>query len=209
MGLFGSVFDGAIINKDINFPAQSTNAGSTPILVSDGRACLPPLRVFNGVTLDPRLPVPDEGFGCTPTIHDNANLNISNSQLNGYVAELNLANEVAALPNQTVLKYGDVIGRNGSDVISVNVLTGEVILWDSKFRSSPKTIPESTTFTSPTASEAALEEALDVIRSSNLNSGTKLKAVQNVLEQNITTITAGAGEVRNSIVSRLCGGYPC
>ncbi|MFC1397950.1 hypothetical protein [Acinetobacter lactucae] len=51
------------------------------------------------------------------------------------MGELRLANEVVAQPNQVVLKYGDAIGRNGSDIISLDVKTGNVYLWDFKYRS--------------------------------------------------------------------------
>lgn len=88
-------------------------------------------RTSNGVQLDPRLPDPVAGVDYVPEQLNSNNPRVRDSHVNGYVAELRLANEVAALPDTQVIKYGDRVGVHGSDIISVNTTTGEVTLWDS------------------------------------------------------------------------------
>ena len=68
------------------------------------------------------------GLDYTPDILESPRPNIANSHVRGYRAELELANRVAALSDEVVIKYGDKIGRNGSDVISVNRKTGNVVI---------------------------------------------------------------------------------
>jgi hypothetical protein len=168
------------------------------------------LRVTNGVTLDLRLPDPVAGLNYQPTVLANVNPNIANSQVNGYVGELNLANTVAALPNQQVISYAGPVGTHGADVVSVNVQTGEVTLWDSKFRTSPVPMPPSTTFTpGSSALNNALVQAEDDIRNSSLPPAVKDKAIQNLNNGNFSANTAGAGAVRNSTPIRFCNRLPC
>ncbi|KTT59331.1 hypothetical protein SB8_05545 [Pseudomonas oryzihabitans] len=103
--------------------------------------------------------------------------NIINSYTNGYVSELKLANEIAGLPDQQVLKYGDAIGRHGADVISVDVKTGEVTLWDSKYRSGDVKLGESPTFTKDVSRNFAIAEAERAISESKLSDGIKNKSL--------------------------------
>lgn len=95
-------------------------------------------RISNGIILNPDLPYPVANLDYTPKILNSKNQNIANSQVNGYVGEMNLTNDVAALPDQTAIKYDDTIGSHGADVASGNSTTGEVTLWYNKFRSSSK-----------------------------------------------------------------------
>ena len=66
--------------------------------------------------------------------------------LSGYVSEPQLANDVANIPGETVIRYGDAVGTNGADIVSVNE-DGSVTLWDAKFRSSATNPGMSPTFT--------------------------------------------------------------
>ncbi|CAG9186323.1 DUF637 domain-containing protein [Cupriavidus pampae] len=167
-------------------------------------------RIFNGVELDPRLPDPIAGPDYKPSVLSSSNPNVANSQVNGYQAELKLANTVAALPDQVVVKYGDAIGRHGADVISVNAATGEVTLWDSKFRSNSANIQTSTTFNPGSAAlNAAIEEATSAIGRSNLSSAAREQAIANLRQGNFMTNTVGAGATKNSTAVRFCGGTPC
>ncbi|MDR6743066.1 filamentous hemagglutinin [Herbaspirillum sp. 1173] len=167
-------------------------------------------RVSNGVTLNPNLPDPVAGLGYTPNTLNSSNPNIANSHLNAYVGELNLANDIAALPNQTVVQYGGAVGTHGADVVSVNSVTGEVTLWDNKFRSGDRSIPSSPTFTpQSSALSGALTDAQAAIENSNLSQAIKQKALQNLQNGNFSTNTVGAGAARNSTVVRFCNGKPC
>lgn len=167
------------------------------------------LRVSNGVALNPALPDPLAGLGYKPTILNSSNANIANSQLNGYVAELNLANQVAVLPGQTVVAYGDAVGTHGADVVSVDS-SGNVTLWDSKFRSSNQVVQSSPTFTpSSNALDNAINQAVGAIEDSNLPQSTINRALQNLQDGNFTTNTVGSGGAKNSMQIRFCGGKPC
>ncbi|MGN7840299.1 VENN motif pre-toxin domain-containing protein, partial [Stenotrophomonas sp. 22385] len=169
-----------------------------------------PPRVSNGILFDPRLPDPVAGLAYEPTILNSPKPNIANSHVNGYVEELRLANSVAALPDQVVVKYGDIIGRNGADVISVDVKTGAVTLWDNKFRSGPAPIKDSPTFASDSnALESAVREAMESVRASNLPAATKAKAIEQLSDGTFSAHTVGSGSAKNSTISKFCNGSIC
>lgn len=194
-----------VTNRMINAQAAANAAARETYLL--GNAAPRPTAV--GVLLDPRLPEPGAGVNYVPTTLPSSNTNIANSHLNGYVEELQLANEVAGLPNQQVLKYGDVIGAHGSDIISVNQATGEVYLWDNKFRSSPTMIDQSPTFTKGTTRVSALEEARNAVTASDLPFEIKQKALLNLQQGTFVTNTVGSGSAKNSVQIRYCGGNVC
>ncbi|WP_262757178.1 VENN motif pre-toxin domain-containing protein [Acinetobacter gyllenbergii] len=162
----------------------------------------------NGIHLDPRLPKPEAGYDYKPNALDSLNSNISNSHINGYKSELLLANQVAAMPDQVVLKYGDVIGRHGADIISVNPQSGKVYLWDAKFRSSNAKLPASPTFTNQISRDKAVSEALNAINNSNLPQNVKLKAIDNLDKGTFTTYTVATGNSKNSVmyicINKVC-----
>ena len=167
-------------------------------------------RVTNGIVLDPRLPDPVAGLEYQPKKLDSANPNIVESHNFGYQRELRLANEVADIPNEQVIKYGDEIGRRGSDIVSVNTIGADVTLWDSKFRSSNRYIADSPTFkTGSNSLENAVNEAIVEIRASNLSPSVKENAIQKLLDGNFSTKTVGSGSAKNSRVTRFCSGKPC
>lgn len=157
-------------------------------------------RNFNDVVLDPRLPDPAAGYGYKPKVLEGGTPNKQNSHVNGYKSELQLANEVAKIPNQIVLKYGDVVGRHGSDIISVDVSTGKVFLWDSKYRSANSNLGVSPTFLDGPKRISAINEAQNTIRASNLPANIKLQAIDNLEKGTFTTYTVATGNSKNSIV---------
>ncbi len=170
----------------------------------------PAPRVSNGVSLDPRLPDPVAGLDYQPKVLSSSSPNIAYSQVNGYVGELNLANTVAQLPDQTVVRYGDAVGTHGADIVSVNSKSGEVTLWDNKYRSGETKIDSSPTFTpGSTALRGALRDAQNAIRASNLPQAVKDAAIGNLNAGNFRTNTVGSGGVRNSTAVRFCGREPC
>jgi len=188
----------------VNFTGAKVSEG----LTGDAGDALP--RVSNGVPLDPRLPDPVAGLEYTPKTLGSSNPNIANSQVNGYVGELKLANDVAALPNQTVVQYGDAIGTHGADVVSVDSATGEVTLWDNKYRSSAQNVPSSPTFTpGSNALDGAVSDAQTAIRNSNLPDSVKQQAIQNLRDGNFNANTVGSGAAKNSTPVKFCGNNPC
>jgi hypothetical protein len=157
-------------------------------------------RIFNGVSLDARLPDPASGYGYSPKFLTGVRTdNQFYSHWVGYQSELILANDVAKVTDQAVVKYGDAIGKNGADLVSVNVKTGEVTLWDAKYRSNPANVGESPTFTNYT--QTTRQDAIDSIMNSNLDISIKQKAVLNLSTDNFKAITAGQGQVKQTIIS--------
>uniref|UniRef100_UPI001F495E42 VENN motif pre-toxin domain-containing protein n=1 Tax=Xanthomonas euvesicatoria TaxID=456327 RepID=UPI001F495E42 len=164
------------------------------------------IRVTNGIELDPRLPDPSAGLDYSPDVLNSSNPNIANSHLNGYVSELRLANTVANIPDEIVVKYGNKAGVKGADVVSVNTLTGEVSLWDSKFRGNSANVSASTTFKENSrALNNSVREAIADIRASSLSPDIKGKAIQNLTLGNFTANTVGSGNSKNSTTIRFSG----
>lgn len=165
-------------------------------------------RVTNGITLDSRLPDPVAGLDYVPNTLNSPNPNIANSHINGYTGELNLANRIADLPNQTVVRYGDMVGTRGADIVSVDNVTGEVTLWDNKFRSNEGYIKDSPTFSGARLTNAR-DQAERAIRASDLPAEVKAKALENLEKNNYRTNTAGDGNSKNSTTKRYCNNKPC
>jgi hypothetical protein len=201
-GLVGGISAGGVIAMNRYSQARTyTSTTQTPLGAP---------RVHAGVELDPRLGEPASGWGYFPKLVGSPRSENSHySHQVGYQSELRLANEVVGL-NHAVLKYGDVIGRQGADIISVNPRTGEVVLWDAKYRSADVSLAQSPTFAQRQAREAAVEQALQLISTNqSLSISAKTQALSNLRNGNFVTNTAGSGSLRNSIQVRYCNGNPC
>jgi filamentous hemagglutinin len=212
----GQQIGGTVVGTAIGI-GVSTAVGAIDGAVSNlrgglaaGDVAVTPPRVSNGIVLDSRLPDPVAGLEYTPKTLNSPNPNIANSQVNGYVGELKLANEVASIPNQKVVQYGGAVGTHGADVVSVNSVTGEVTLWDNKFLSNVRNVPPSTTFApQSSALDGTLTNARNAIDSSNLSPVIKQQAIQNLEKRNFTTNTVESGAAKNSTIVRFCSGNPC
>ena len=170
----------------------------------------PVWEIFNGKAMNPDLPPPEAGWDYVPKTLNDPNPNIANSQVNGYAAELDLANTVQGLPNQQVVSYGGAMGTHGADVVSVDTTTGEVILWDSKTSVNAKQIPGSTTFDSGSAPlNNAVNDAKIAIENSNLPPDIQAKALGNLKNGNFTSNTVGSGAIKNSVSVKSCNWGPC
>ncbi|TXK33696.1 hypothetical protein FVQ98_02170 [Ottowia sp. GY511] len=171
-------------------------------------------RVSNGIRLDPRLPEPGAGLDYTPQLIDSSNPRIANSHRVGYAEELRLANELAGLPETAVVMYGNRVTLNGADVISLNTRTGEVTLWDNKFRSALTSIKPSNTFKPSLEGysdslRGASEQAQEHIRNSTtVSESVRLNALEALENGNFSTNTVGSGGSRNSNVIRFVNGLP-
>ncbi|WP_081060254.1 filamentous hemagglutinin N-terminal domain-containing protein [Burkholderia territorii] len=167
-------------------------------------------RVFNGIEVNPNLPPPIAGWDYSPNMLNRATENQIWGHWTGYQGEINLANSVAGLPNETVVRWGDAVGTNGSDIISVNSATGQVNLWDNKFRTDIRGLTPSATFANDSAAfESAVGQAKREILNSNLPSEIRQKALDNLNSGNFVTNTVGSGGLKNSVSIRYCGGKPC
>lgn len=119
---------------------------------------------------------------------------------NAALAEEELARIIHDLPDEVVIRWGDQIGTHGSDVISVNMKTGQVTLWDAKFRSNAVRIQPSPTFTPGTDRlDNALGEAISTIRNNTtLPANIRAQALRNLDQSIYQTRTVGMGNAKNS-----------
>jgi hypothetical protein len=114
-------------------------------------------------------------------------------------AEEALARTVHSLPDEVVVHWGKPVPANGPDVISVNTKTGEVTLWDSKYRGSPRKIQPSSTFQGDRTRENAIRQAVEAIKTdTSLPPSIKRAALANLEDRRVRTRTVGAGNARNS-----------
>jgi hypothetical protein len=97
-----------------------------------------------------------------------------------------------------VIYWGEKQGTHGADVVSYNLRTKQVTLWDVKYRSKSRTIRPSTTFAKDSGPLAnAIRKARDGIRDSHLSPADK-EAALNSLKAIFETRTIGAGNAKNS-----------
>lgn len=165
---------------------------------------------FNGELLTPDLPEPRAGWNYVPTTIKGDTEAIRLSQVNGYRAELRLANDVQVNRGEIVIKYGDVIGRHGSDVISVNPTTGEVTLWDSKYLGSGDVHDPSPTFAGEPLKNAMEEARIEVTASDRLSPELRARALDNIRRGDVTIKTASsdATGIHDVITGTIRGGAP-
>ena len=111
------------------------------------------------------------------------------------IVERELAVTVHSMPNEIVVSWGDKIGAHGADVVSVNVHTGEVTLWDAKFRTRVVTLPQSATFTpGSTRLQNAIDKAIEELaENTTLTAEIRKKALDNLGKKAVNTRTIGYG----------------
>jgi hypothetical protein len=133
------------------------------------------------------------------------------SHFNGLRGEYGLANDIAEhFPDETVVEFGRKAGERGPDVISVN-RDGEVIFWDSKWRSVDTSISRWTRAHKTDQSfKDAVTHAEDSIRqaveSGRLSPKTGNRALENLRNRNATVVTVGTGSARNGVIEQIVGG---
>ena len=117
----------------------------------------------------------------------------------GAAAEEAAAIEIHAMPNEAVIRWGQAIGAHGADIISYNLETHVVTLWDVKFRTEPRRVNPSPTFRRNSRSlDSALAQADRAIRMSLLSPADKKLAIESIMQKTFQTRTLGAGNSRNS-----------
>ncbi|WP_232437379.1 filamentous hemagglutinin N-terminal domain-containing protein [Burkholderia ubonensis] len=167
-------------------------------------------KVFNGIEVSPNLPPPVAGWDYSPNMLKGKTENQIWAHWTGYQGEINLANKVAGLPNESVLLWGDAIGTNGNDIVSVNRATGQVSLWDSKYSSAVDSLKSSPTFTpGSNRLSSAIDQARLAVENSALPDSVKATALGNINRGNFVTNTVGSGGYKNSVQVRFCNGSPC
>jgi hypothetical protein len=125
--------DANVVAKELQVVVAEARTGSVKV-------------VYNGIEISPNLPPPVAGYGYSPGLVPNAVTdNQAYSHWVGFQTEVKLASDLAD-NGQAVVKWGGAVGAPGNDVISVNPITSEVTLWDTKYRSNPANIGQSPTF---------------------------------------------------------------
>ena len=133
--------------------------------------------------VSPGLPRPAASAGYVPT---------TEGHRNGFRAELRLANWVVEVQGHTVVKYGDPIGVQHSDVISIDS-NGNVTLWDSKWHNKPVVEGRSNTFTDPINLHNAILDARAAIgNAQHLNNAARVRALDNLDRGNFTVRTVSS-----------------
>ena len=212
-GTTGGLITGAVrglpgINlvDELGRPSRNWEAVGGAVVGSVGRspvgaAVAGDVRIFNGVPMHPKVPEPAAGWSYTPAAINSSRPNLANAHINGYVGEIAQVNRIAAtMPNEVIVLWGNRVTQNGSDVVTVNRLTGEVTLWDNKFRSANRSIGSSATFQPGSRSFLnARAQAERAILNSNLSAHLRAQALRNLLEGNVRTITSGSGHALNSV----------
>jgi len=99
---------------------------------------------------------------------------------------------------------GDKIGSHGADVISVNIQTGRVTLWDAKYRSAVVRIQQSPTFKDPGRLQNAIDEAISTLQSNNsLPQTIRATAIRNLQQGNVRTRTMDSETQRILCLNRM------
>jgi hypothetical protein len=133
------------------------------------------------------------------------------SHRKGLEGEYGLANDIARqLPDHTIIDFGRIAGEWGPDVISVN-RNGEIILWDSKWRSSDTSIsPSGRAHQTENSFKGAQNHAMESIRSAmtsgRLSPEAGARAMKNARDGNMTIVTVGTGSARNGANEQIVDG---
>ncbi len=138
------------------------------------------VRPMAGVPLSTLLPDPVAGWDYEPVHLEGGTTENELSHLRGFQAELRLANDIVINRGELVVSYGDKIGRHGADVVSVDPVTGEVTLWDSKYRGSGAIEAQSGTFSGERLQSALDEADEDLRRTTNLPASVRDRARANL-----------------------------
>lgn len=166
--------------------------------------------MFNGIELNFSLPPPVAGWDDSPYMLKGKALNQIWAHWTGYQGEINLANTVAALPNESVLRWGGAIGTNDNDFISANRASGQVMMWDSKYSSAVDSVKSSPTFTpGSNRLSSVIDQARLAVENSAQSDSVKATALGNINRGNFVTNTVGSGGYKNSVQVRFCNGSPC
>jgi hypothetical protein len=149
-----------------------------------------------GVRINPLLPEPAAGRDYLPT---------QEHLRNAYKGELELANRITrALKDEIIVHYGMRAGLRGPDVVSVSP-DGDVTVWDSKWRGSPRSIGDSAAAHQARGSlNIALSRVRDeidrAVKSGRLPPEVAKKAVENAKKGNLFINTIGTGNAHGSVV---------
>jgi hypothetical protein len=122
----------------------------------------------------------------------------------GWKTERQLARRVHNLTDEVVVHWGGPIGSHGPDIVSINLRTGTVTLWDAKFRGRKIRVQGSSTFKPGSSPRMkAIQKALKAVnRDTTLGPRVRARARRNLQNGIFKTRTAGFGNAKNSILGR-------
>jgi hypothetical protein len=144
------------------------------------------------------FPEPMAGRDYLPAELASANPAIRASHRNGYLAELEQARSLHfnSAGADNVLAYGRASGARYADIVSFNSRTGEVTLWDVKFRSSSGGYALPQVASKPAVFDAWARDARAIVQQSELSMSDKVRALESIDSGsfNIRVTPAGAAD---------------
>ncbi len=169
---------GAADNVDSPNLASSTEEIDTGTGVVGGQD-----RVWAGMKYSENLPAPvDAEYVPSPT---------NTNGIIGAQGEVALANYVADVVGDDVIKWGANVNTKGIDLVSVDK-SGNVTLWDSKVRTTTSSLKESSTFTTSSTLATELKQLQNTVENNpDLTTFQKQNAIANLKAGTYTTKTVG------------------
>ena len=122
------------------------------------------------------------------------------NQVSADLAETEAAMFLHSLSDVVVIYWGQHQGKHGADVITYNLKTKVVTLWDVKYRSSPVRLQPSKTFSKDSSREKTLDQARKAIQDSGLSPSDRSSALLSLANRSYQTRTLGAGNAKNSTI---------
>jgi hypothetical protein len=141
------------------------------------------------LALHPALPEPLSGLFYVPEARTDV---AAKAHVAGYRSELRLANHIVEQNLGTVLQYGHRVVEHGADIISIDMTTGRVTLWDSKYRELRAASAHSATFTEADRRHAAADAAVAFLEAGggSLSLRMREKAISDLKARNFDAVTA-------------------
>jgi filamentous hemagglutinin len=109
------------------------------------------------------------------------------------IGETKIAHYLHHRTDEIVVRWGDGVGTHGADIVRIDQKTGQVTLWDTKWRTNPTLIGPSNTFTG-TRLQNALQQAKDAIElSPTIPAPLRQRAIESIDQVTYRTKTPGMG----------------
>jgi hypothetical protein len=131
--------------------------------------------------------------------------NTVKNHITSMLSEEQLVHELHTNTNEIVVNWGHHISTNGNDVITYNPATKRVSLWDDKVTrrvGSAKELRMSPAYRNDRVIQAAIKDARDKIRNSELADDDIANAISAINKKDVSMFTHGAGNYRDNLVEK-------
>ena len=145
----------------------------------------------------PDLPPPVD----TERVPERADGSVSENLRLAAESEAAMARFLHSRHNIVVIYWGQKQGMHGADIITFNLRTKQVTLWDVKYRTSAVRLQPSKTFRQGTpARENAIQQAMKAFKTSSISNADKTHAIGALKAGTVQTVTVRAGNAKNSTI---------